>query len=94
MSWGVGARDAGGVVTGTTDPAVLAELARGTLRKKLPPCARRCRPVQRHHALLVGQALEHFDYLDEMVGRSARRSRSGSALLPRRSRSSRRSRGE
>jgi len=57
------------LVTGTTDPAVLAELARGTLRKKLPALrAALAGRFQRHHALLVGQALEHFDYLDEMVG--------------------------
>jgi hypothetical protein len=34
-------RDA--LVSDTTDPEVLAELAQGLLRKKLPPCAKRSR---------------------------------------------------
>ena len=31
------------LVSGTTDPVVLAELARGLLRKKIRRCARRCK---------------------------------------------------
>ena len=53
---------------GTTDPAVLAELARGRLRAKLPALrealAGRFRP---HHAFLVSQLLAHIDYLDESI---------------------------
>jgi transposase len=53
---------------GTTDPAVLADLARGKLRKKLPALcealAGRFRP---HHAFLVSQLLAHVDYLDEAI---------------------------
>ena len=53
---------------GTTDPAVLADLARGKLRKKLPALpqalAERFRP---HHAFLVSQLLAHVDYLDEAI---------------------------
>ncbi len=56
------------LVQGTTDPAVLADLARGKLRKKLPALrqalAGRFRP---HHAFLVGQLLGHLDYLDEAI---------------------------
>jgi transposase len=56
------------LVQGTTDPAVLADLARGRLRKKLPALrqalAGRFRP---HHAFLVGQLLGHLDYLDEAI---------------------------
>ena len=56
------------LVHGTTDPAVLADLARGQLRKKLPALrqalAGRFRP---HHAFLVGQLLGHLDYLDEAI---------------------------
>jgi transposase len=56
------------LVAGTTDPDVLAELARGTLRKKLPALrqalAGRFRP---HHAFMVSQHLGHLDYLDEAV---------------------------
>ena len=54
---------------GTTDPTMLAELARGRLRGKLP--ALRAALVGRfrtHHAFLVGQLLTHLDYLDEAIG--------------------------
>lgn len=54
---------------GTTDPEVLAELARGRLRGKLPALrialAGRFRT---HHAFLVGQLLSHLDYLEEAIG--------------------------
>jgi transposase len=57
------------LVQGTTDPDLLAELARGTLRRKLPALrqalAGRFRP---HHGFLVGQLLAHLDYLDEAIG--------------------------
>lgn len=56
------------LVQGTTDPEVLAELARGRLRAKLPALREalvgRFRP---HHALLVSQMLAHLDYLDEAI---------------------------
>jgi len=56
------------LVRGTTDPDVLADLARGKLRKKLPALrhalAGRFRP---HHAFLVGQLLAHVDYLEEAI---------------------------
>jgi transposase len=53
---------------GTTDPVLLADLARGRLRGKLPALraalAGRFRP---HHGFLVGQLLAHLDYLDEAI---------------------------
>jgi transposase len=56
------------LVRGTTDPDVLAELARGALRKKLPALRQalsgRFRP---HHAFVVGQILAHVDYLEEAI---------------------------
>jgi transposase len=56
------------LVAGTTDPAILADLARGTLRKKLPALRQaltgRFRP---HHAFMVSQHLGHLDYLDEAI---------------------------
>jgi len=56
------------LVEGTTDPQVLAELAQGKLRRKLPALwealAGRFR---KHHALLVSQLLAHLDYLDEAL---------------------------
>jgi transposase len=58
------------LVAGTTDPQVLADLARGQLRKKLPALQRalvgRFRPV---HAFLLEQILAKIDYLDEALER-------------------------
>jgi len=56
------------LVAGTTDPNVLAELARGQLRKKIP--ALREALVGRfddEHALVIGQILAHIDFLDEAI---------------------------
>src|SRR5688572_24350549 len=51
------------LVQGTTDPAVLAELARGRLRKKLPDLRRALAGrFRRHHAFLVEQILAKIDY--------------------------------
>jgi transposase len=58
------------LVAGTTDPNVLADLARGQLRKKIP--ALREALVGRfadEHALIVGQILAHIDFLDEAIDR-------------------------
>jgi len=58
------------LVQGTTDPAVLAELARGRLRKKLPDLRRALAGrFRRHHAFLVEQILAKIDYLDEALAR-------------------------
>jgi len=58
------------LVHGTTDPTVLAELARGRLRKKLPELRRalqgRFRP---HHAFLIEQIFAKIDFLDETLDR-------------------------
>lgn len=58
------------LVEGTTDPHVLADLARGKLRKKLPELRRalqgRFRPV---HAFLLEQILTKIDFLDETLER-------------------------
>jgi transposase len=56
------------LVAGTTDPAVLAELARGRLRQKLPLLRQalhgRFRP---HHALLIGHMLTKLEFLEELI---------------------------
>jgi len=58
----------GALVAGTTDPDVLAELARGTLRRKLPALREALTGQFRaHHALLIGQMLRHIEYLDEAI---------------------------
>jgi transposase len=53
------------LVGGTTDPEVLADLARGSLRNKLPALREALQGrVARHHRLLVAELLAHLDYLD------------------------------
>ncbi len=57
------------LVQGTTDPAMLAELARGRLRGKLPALRQALAGRFRgHHAFLIEQLLAHLDYLDEAIG--------------------------
>jgi transposase len=56
------------LVTGTTDPDVLAELAKGKLRKKLPQLREALEGrFERHHALVIGAILAHLDFLDEHI---------------------------
>lgn len=56
------------LVAGTTDPAVLADLARGRLRRKLPALREALTGRFRgHHAFLVTHLLAHLDYLDETI---------------------------
>ncbi len=58
----------GALLSGTRDPEVLAQLARGKLRAKLPALQRALAgDFQPHHALIVSQILAHLDYLDEMI---------------------------
>jgi transposase len=57
------------LLSGTTDPEVLAELARGRLRSKLPALGDALEGCfSSHHALMVGKILAHVDYLDESIG--------------------------
>jgi transposase len=54
---------------GTTDPAVLADLARGRLRSKLPALQQALRGHFRpQHAFLVTQILAKIDFLEEAIG--------------------------
>ena len=58
------------LVAGTTDPEVLAELARGRLRKKIPALREALEGrFDAHHALWVGAILAHVDFLDEQIDR-------------------------
>jgi len=58
------------LVAGSHDPAVLAELARGQLRRKLPQLQAALEGrFSSHHALLVSEVLSLLDYLDESIGR-------------------------
>ena len=56
------------LLTGTTDPTVLAELARGRLRSKIPALRRALQgPFRPHHAFLIGQILTKIDFLEETI---------------------------
>jgi transposase len=53
---------------GTTDPDVLAELARGKLCKKIPALREALQGrFEALHALLIGAILSHLDFLDEQI---------------------------
>lgn len=56
------------LLSGNTDPEVLADLARGKLRKKLPLLKQALEGCFRHHhRFMLGQILSHLDYLDEAI---------------------------
>ena len=56
------------LVTGTTDPDVLAQLARGKLRPKIPALRE---ALEGHfeplHAVLIAAILQHLDFLDSQI---------------------------
>src|SRR2546421_4991456 len=53
---------------GTTDPKVLAELAKGRLRQKIPALREALAGrFDRHHAVWIGAILNHIDFLDEQI---------------------------
>jgi transposase len=56
------------LVAGQTDPAVLAELARRQMRKKIPVLRDALAGhVDAHHRLWIGAILRHIDFLDEQI---------------------------
>ena len=56
------------LISGTHDPALLAELAKGALRKKIPALREALQGrFTGHHALLIGQMLAQIDFLDETI---------------------------
>jgi Transposase len=58
------------LVTGTTDPTVLAELARGKLRAKIPALEEALEGrFDSEHALIVSQILAHLDFLGGAIDR-------------------------
>lgn len=58
------------LVAGERDPEVLAELAKGKLRKKIPALRQALRGRFRdHHAVLIGLCLDHTAHLEEAIGR-------------------------
>jgi transposase len=55
---------------GTHDPQVLADLAKGQLRKKLPPLREALEGrFSAHHGLLLGEMLARIDHMDEAICR-------------------------
>ena len=58
------------LIEGKSDPAAMAELAKGRLRNKMPALEKALTGVVNdHHRFLLGQQLSHIDYLDEQVER-------------------------
>jgi transposase len=58
------------LIGGTHDPEILAELARGRLRKKLPALRKALSGwFSPTHRLLVGELLAHLEYIDEAIER-------------------------
>ena len=56
------------LTSGTTDPEILAELARGKLRSKIPALREALEGrFSAHHGLMVGRMLAHIDYLEESI---------------------------
>jgi transposase len=56
------------LIAGTTDPDVLAELALGKLRAKLPALREALQGrFDTQHAIIIGQILAHIDFLDEAI---------------------------
>lgn len=58
------------LVSGSTDPEVLADLARGRLRQKLPALKEALEGrFSAHHRFMLEQILGHIDFLDEWIQR-------------------------
>lgn len=56
------------LVAGTTDPEVLADLAKTRLRRKLPELRKALHArFREHHGFVVSQMLAHIDYLEEAI---------------------------
>ena len=56
------------LVNGTTDPEILAELAKGKLRVKIPALREALEGrFDRVHALWIGSILAHIDFLDQQI---------------------------
>jgi transposase len=56
------------LLAGERDPDVLADLARGRMRAKLPQLRQALTGrIQPHHLVLIGQILEHIDFLEQSI---------------------------
>lgn len=62
------------LIAGTSDPQILAELARGMLRKKLMPLRQALEGrFGKRHAFLASELLAHLDYIEEAMERVSQR---------------------
>ena len=69
------------LVQGTTNPEMLAELAKGRLRAKIPALKEALEGRFDHlHAVWIGAILAHLDFLDQQIATSPKRSGSRSPL--------------
>jgi transposase len=58
------------LMAGETDAAVMADLAKGRLRNKIPALEKALTGVvQAHHRFMLAQHLAHIDFLDEQIER-------------------------
>jgi transposase len=58
------------LVAGERDPQMLAELAKGQLRKKIPALRQALRGrFREHHALLIGLCLDHIAHIETAIAR-------------------------
>ncbi len=56
------------LLSGERDPEILADLARGNLRKKLPQLRQALAGrIQPHHLVLIGQIVAHIDFLSQAI---------------------------
>lgn len=56
------------LVAGQTDPVIMADLAKGRLRKKTKELEKALTGrFEEHHSFMLGQLLSHIDYLDEKL---------------------------
>jgi transposase len=56
------------IAAGQTDVALMADLARGRMRNKIPELEKALTGIiQEHHRLLLVQQLGHIDFLDEQI---------------------------
>lgn len=57
------------LISGETDPAVLARMAKGRMRPKIPQLTEAMQGMfGPHHAVVCRQILDHIDFLDHSIG--------------------------
>ena len=65
-----GQRMVAAMVEGISDAEALADLARGTLRHKIPQLQQALQgQIESHHLVLLGQIFAHMSYLEDSIHR-------------------------